>query len=112
MEQYISKSALIAEIKKLLAFYSKEIEDNKEDPWAMDIAKRDILQEVLSFINTLEVKEVDLEKAIDDYIYTHDGRKRLALEPDWKYCNLTLKGGNEIIKFARHFFELGLKAKQ
>ena len=110
MEQYISKSALIAEIKKLLAFYSKEIEDNKEDPWAMDIAKRDILQEVLSFINTLEVKEVDLEKAIDDYIYTHDGRKRLALEPDWKYCNLTLKGGNEIIKFARHFFELGLKA--
>ena len=58
----------------------------------------------------LEVKEVDLEKAIDDYIYTHDGRKRMALELDWKCCNLTLKGGDEIIKFAKHFFELGIKA--
>ena len=60
----IDKSALVAEIKRLLVFYSKEIEDNKEDPWAMDIAKRDILQEILSFINTLEVKEVDLEKEL------------------------------------------------
>lgn len=66
--------------------------------------------EILSLINSLEVKEVDLDKAIDDYIYTHDGRKRLALELDWKYCNLTLKGGNKIIKFAKHFFELGLRS--
>ena len=55
----IDKSALVEEIKRLLAFYLKEIEDNKEDPWAMDIAKRDILQEILSFLNTLEVKEVN-----------------------------------------------------
>ena len=61
MEQYISKSALVAEIKRLLVFYSKEIEDNKEDPWAMDIAKRDILQEILSFIDTLEVKDVNFK---------------------------------------------------
>ena len=27
----------------------------------MDIAKRDILQEILSFLDTLEVKEVDLD---------------------------------------------------
>lgn len=59
MTQYIDKSALVAEIKRLLAFYLKEIEDNKEDPWAMDIAKRDILQEILSFLDTLEVKEVE-----------------------------------------------------
>ena len=61
MEQYISKSALVVEIKRLLVFYSKEIEDNKEDPWAMDIAKRDILQEILSFIDTLEVKDVNFK---------------------------------------------------
>lgn len=58
MEQYISKSAFVAEIERLLAFYSKEIEDNKEDPWATDIAKRDILQEILSLIDTLEVIEI------------------------------------------------------
>lgn len=59
--ELIDKAALVAEIKRLLAFYLKEIENNKEDPWAMDIAKRDILQEVLTFINTLETKEVDLD---------------------------------------------------
>ena len=59
---YIDKSDLVAEIKRLLAFYLKEIEDNKEDPWAMDIAKRDILQEIISFIDTLEVKEVEETK--------------------------------------------------
>lgn len=69
-------------------------------------------KQLLEHLNTLEVKEVNLEKAIDDYIYTHDGRKRLALELDWKCCNLTLKGGDEIIKFAKHFFELGLKSQK
>jgi hypothetical protein len=65
MAHLIDKYALVAEIEKLLAFYSKEIEDNKEDPWAMNIAKRDLLQEILSFLNTLEVKEVDLELITD-----------------------------------------------
>lgn len=70
----------------------------------------ELVCDIESDINSLKGKEVDLEKAIDDYIYTHDGRKRLALELDWKYCNLTLKGGDEIIKFAKHFFELGVIA--
>lgn len=61
MKELIDKAAVVMEIKRLLAFYSKEIENNKKDPWAMDIAKRDILQEILSFLNTLEVKEADLE---------------------------------------------------
>ena len=69
------------------------------------------LNKIISFLNTLEVKEVDLEKAIDDYIYTHDGRKRLALELDWKQCDITFKDG-KLINFAKHFFELGLKAQK
>lgn len=52
----------------------------------------------------------DLEKAIDDYIYTNNGRKRLALELDWKQCDITFKSG-KLINFAKHFFELGLKAR-
>ena len=103
MEQYIPKSALVAEIERI-----------KKEECPIDTYEGRIklfyFERFLSFLDTLEVKEVDLEKAIDDYIYTHDGRKRLALELDWKCCNLTLKGGDEIIKFAQHFFELGVSA--
>jgi len=100
----IDKSALVAKIEKR----KKEAYGN-EWGWAVQCATYD---EILSILDTLEVKEVDLDKAIEDYIYTHDGRKRLALELDWKCCNLTLKGGDAIIKFAKHFFELGLKAQK
>lgn len=102
----IDKDALVAEIER-------RIKTNKECMLGLRNlnyyqGKIDALNDTISFIDTLEVKEVDLEKAIDDYIYTHDGR---ALELDWKCCNLTLKGGDEIIKFAKHFFELGLAQK-
>lgn len=105
----IDKAALVAEIER-------RIKTNKECMLGLRNldyyqGKVDALNDTISFLDTLEVKEVDLEKAIDDYIYTHDGRKRLALELDWKCCNLTLKGGDEIIKFAKHFFELGIKSK-
>jgi uncharacterized protein YbaR (Trm112 family) len=95
MTQYIDKAALVAEIEKLLAFYSKEIEDNKEDPWAMNIAKRDLLQEILSFLNTLEVKEVDLEKELDSMI-----------TPELKFH----KALPSLFDVSKHFFELGLRS--
>ena len=106
MPQYISKSALEAEIKRI------EHETNYEPFTDEVLGKKYVCKSLLSFLDVLEVKEVDLEKALDDYIYTHDGRKKLALELDWKCCNLTLKGGDEIIEFAKHFFELGLKAQK
>ena len=109
MTKYILLDAVLAEIEKLMNRYDSEYD---EDSTEVKAAKGNVCHEILCTINSLEVKEVDLEKAIDDYIYTHDGRKRLALELDWKYCNLTLKGGDEIIKFAKHFFELGLKAQK
>jgi len=105
MARYIELDALLAKIEK------------RKNEWSYGSSteakyKVEAYNEVIELLDTLEVKEVDLEKAIDAYIYTHDGRKRLALEPNWKYCNLTLKGGDEIIKFAEHFFELGLKAQK
>ena len=104
----IDKDALVAEIEKLLAFYSKEIEDNKEDPWAMDIAKRDLLQEILSFLDTLEVKDVDLEKHlkedIEDVLFDLNG---VAVKGATYY--LTVEDVKDI---AKHFFELGLKAQK
>ena len=105
MEQYISKSAVVAEIKRLLAFYLKEIENNKKDPWAMDIAKRNILQEILSFIDTLEVKEVDIDKEINEHAgympqseFSHDSEVLENIE--W--------AKNEF----RYFFELGMSVSK
>lgn len=102
----IDKSALVAEIERRVTEGEKVA---KEIPSSAIMGLIQAYNNTLSFIDTLEVKEVDLEKAIDDYIYTHYGRKRLALELDWKCCNLTLKGGDEIIEFAKHFFELGMR---
>jgi len=110
----IDKDALVAEIERrrdAALTRQKNLESIGQETVLNEMVANE-LNRILSFIDTLEVKEVDLEKAIDDYIYTHDGRKRLALELDWKCCNLTLKGGDEIIKFAKHFFELGLKAQK
>lgn len=104
MEQYIPKSVLVAEIERRIK-ETESMQPKFDQFWAGQISA---FKGILKILDTFEVKEVDLEKAIDDYIYTHDGRKRLALELDWKCCNLTLKGGDNIIKFAKHFFELGL----
>ena len=82
MVHYIDKDALVAEIEKRRSRNSKNklflaaaIEDNY----------------LLSFIDDLEVKEVDLEK-------------------EWKEF---LKDGDVGFKeIAKHFFELGIKAQK
>lgn len=57
MEQYISKAAVVAEIERRKKYYENiqmikpVYESNIED-----------FNELLSFLDTLEVKEVDLEK--------------------------------------------------
>ena len=62
MEQYISKDALVAEIEKWIALLTKE----KNQEGASKIDKLSLgariaeLQEVKDFLNTLEVKEVNL----------------------------------------------------
>jgi len=101
MEQYISKSALEAEIGR--------IEDGLMDACGNFVYKEDegayhTLCSLENFINTLEVKEVDLEKELESY---------------WKQCDLTWCRDaytTSHIKImlsdiAKHFFELGLKAK-
>ena len=68
------------------------------------------LKDILSFLDTLEVKEVDLEKEIKEQIdkYYENCNKKLEEigEDDNDISFLTLDG------FARHFFELGLKAQK
>lgn len=92
MEQYISKSALLTEIDKQKIGYNT---DGKH-PIEYDTTRR-----IINIINTIETKEVDLEK------YYHD-----FLEKEWfsKSCYRTI---SEMMAFtAKHFFELGLKAQK
>ena len=114
MAQYIDKDALIAEIKRLKNHYNsaaKEFGDEGyKDNVLMEQCKATVCERVLSFINSLEVKEVDLEKEIDKFygIYrknektysTKDNEECL----DWKVdCNPEFE-----IAFAKHFFEFGM----
>ena len=59
MKQYIDKSALAAEIENLRKHYIE-----RED---FDIGWNMALDKILSFIDTIEVKEVNITEMADDY---------------------------------------------
>ena len=110
MAQYVDKSAVVAMIEKELQnlIACKENTSFTESRVVL-WAKIDICKEILSFINTPEVKEVDLDKTINDYF------------KDWKFdeeLDIMVKPNNysatfnDIKEVAKHFFELGLKAKE
>ena len=96
MAQYIDKSALVAEIKERIETYNKGYANG-------DDRRADALEVLLHDINTLEVKEVDLDKEINDsipskYCWSGDGEAVYTKE--------------QMVEFAKHFFELGLKAQK
>ena len=63
MEQYIPKSALVAEIERRITAYQKNFDkaDNKIAKLSTD-GRMQSLKELLSFLDTLEVKEVEENK--------------------------------------------------
>ena len=103
MTQYIDKSALVAEIKRRKGINEKAYmqaflnSNDKRDSFGYKV-QEDI--DILSSINTLEVKEVDLEKEIDKW-YNNEASK--------EFENVLYK---DIEKCAKHFFELGLKTQK
>ena len=111
----IDKDALVAEIerrqrKTCVLSQSNDVELRKNAA-----IQNGVYCSLLSLLDTLEVKEVDLERELDKFYgmdrdkngVTHDMQdNEICL--DWKEgCNFLF-----IIEFAKHFFELGLKAKQ
>jgi len=95
MEQYISKSALALEIENLENTYKKCQTRNSYEEGLKNgrlIGYKDVLHK----INTFEEKEIDLEKEIDRY-YNIEAPKEFE---DVLY--------EDIEKFAKHFFELGI----
>ena len=104
MAQYINKSALVAEIEKLISNGQVKLQESQESNdhenyivWAEHIAT---CIKVLSLIDTLEMKEVDLEKEVDKW-YNNKAPK--------EFENVLY---SDIEKFAKHFFELGIKAQK
>ena len=91
MEQYINKSAAVAEIEKLKG----KISDSSSycNGWQHALRMLEIE------LNTLETKEVDLQSEIDR---VWDNTSDNFSEDGWK----------EFEDIAKHFFELGLKAKK
>ena len=99
MAQYIDKSALVAEIERRI----KELQDLFKLFKELDSFQKtaihlciDECKVVLNILDTLEVKDVDLNAAVERYVEQHKSE---------------LNGYFDIRRIARHFFELGLKAQ-
>ena len=91
MAKYIELDALVAEIERL--------REEKGTFYASDV-----LYNLKDFINTLEVKEVDLEKELSYEDYIRFFKEHPNFSEDW--------GFDEAWVFAKYFFELGLKAQK
>ena len=102
MIQYIDKATVVEEIKGYISNYKEIVaKTNRNDSTWIDSvsmidAKIDVLQHLLFFLDTLEVKEVDLEKEIE------------LIKGD--YEQVEVAWNNDFDFIARHFYELGLNA--
>jgi len=96
MAQYLDKDALVAEIHKMMDATMDE--SNNFISYGEDCVYSRLC-ELEAFIDSLEVKEVDLKKEYKEFV-----------EKDPVY-NMLVNGivGRAI---AKHFFELGLKAQK
>jgi len=107
----IDKDALVAEIERKEK-YAQTLGDNAINGSMQQFydGMKECCQQLSVFLDTLEMKEVDLEKETDKYIFENfHGSETLGFfanrtkeEPNWK----------DIALCAKHFFELGLKAQK
>ena len=92
MTQYIDKDVVVTEIEKLEERFTNQ--DNEfSDGYHF------ALKLVLSFLDTLEVKEVDLNEEFNNYT-----KNILA-------CDVHFEPFTHLYNCAKHFFELGINAK-
>ena len=91
MEQYINKAALVAEIERMKV-------DAIQFPFE-EYGTVGTCNKLLSFLDTLETKEVDLEKEFDNY-----ANGIIA-------CDVQFEPFTHLHNCAKYFFELGRKTK-
>ena len=95
--EVIDKAAIVAEIKDLIRANEVYLSEPKTDEIRFQkVGAYSVLNDLLHFINTLEVKEVNLEKELEKYLDSND------IEFSYQI---------KLLDFAKHFFELGIKAK-
>ena len=80
MEQYIPKSAVVAEIENLLKPVKQRLERDKNNPWDSDIALYKFGDQLIKNIETLEMKEVQEEPKIPQ-VFDEGYWERLGEEP-------------------------------
>ena len=96
MAHLIDNDALVAEIENKI----NKIDLNSIEDWRYRLQREhdiEVIKNIISIINTFEVKEVDLEKEIDKW-YNNEASK--------EFENVLYQ---DIEKCAKYFFELGLK---
>ena len=92
MKAYVDKAALVAEIEKRL-HKERFLKKNVHDAYTF------ALESVLKFLDTLEVKEVDLEEEFDNYT------------KDILACDVQFEPFTHLHNCAKHFYELGKAQK-
>lgn len=104
MKQYIDKADVVAKIERIISNGQTELKKSEE---CKDYESYVALAEriatcinVLSFINTLEVKEINLEQEIEKYLLAN---AKLLIEGDSKLV---------VHHIAEHFFKLGIQKEQ
>ena len=95
--ELIDKTALVAEIERKIHNIDYEGLSDR------NIGQKQSLYHILSFLDTLEVKEMDFEKELSYEDYIGFFKEHPNFPDDW--------GFDEAWVFAKHFFELGFKAK-
>ena len=91
MEQFILKPALVAEIERRI----KEI-----DEIGTYLSPKGVLTNLLCHLDTLKVKEVDLEKEYEEFVV------------DDPVLGNFITNDTMGMELAKHFFKLGLKAQK
>ena len=98
MEQYINKDAIVTEIETMKS--AAEVMLTGKTDLSYWKAQKLVCEKLLSYLDTLETKEVDLEKEFDSYcehLYAID----IQEEPF-----------TEMYDCAKHFYGLGLNAQR
>ena len=108
MKRLIDKDALIAEIENIIADETESIKSFEHRKNVSEMQKTNarigVLMHIRSLLDTLETKDVDLEKEIKDYF---DSQPIITRSKGVDY-RLIPTG----VDIAKHFYELGLKARK
>ena len=91
--ELIDKSALVAEIEKRL-HANGAFDEVGDEAWSEDVGMCNAYKSILSFLNTLEVKDIDLDLEITLWA---NAIPEIRLD--------------DVERLAKYFFELGIKSK-